>query len=540
MIRLAAVLVITTLLSWSGMTASAAWLRPVIGSGYFEFACDAVNLPREDGGVDVVVLIAVAHRELEFAEDAGIHRARVRATVAVTGPDGQRWETVESVRLSSRNVAEAQSPALRQEFTAVVRGITAEYGELTVKLEDLNRRRPGLRYLGTDERAFAEVAADWESLPRRETAGLAVGDAVFLAHAPIRDWADTGRPTPAGHGGPWEYINPLRRYGLEAGAVQLHFNVEPPRRVEDRARAARRALQVRIESDRLDFALVDTIETTAAVQQALMAGHPAAIYWEMDAAGLPPGSYRMSLAPVDTVGRGLLTSFDVVWSLSQLVMEHDLVLGEGRTVLQGEALARFEQAPRAEQPLILDEFWAAHDPTPEDPYNEAHAEFRRRVDHVQRFLGGFGATGALDPRGRIYLLLGRPDGVHEEAVPMNEDVVNAAREAVFDRFQEMALGVSGTAPWSYTDYAGIDQVSPGGGSLNGFVPHTYMGDIIAASNRSSDNTRSFLLWSYDQAGDQLFLNSYTGMGGGLRFFFVDQNGLGDYKLDATNASSPAN
>jgi len=538
MIRPMTVALATLLAMASLQPAAAAWLRPVVGSGYFEFTCDAVNLPRDDGAVDVVVLVAIPHRQLTFIDEAGATRARVRTTVTIEGPDGKQWQAVESSRLSTRRPADAEAPALRQEFTLVVGGIEAPAGLLTVKIEDLNRRRPGLGYLGSDERAFAVATADWESAPRRETAGLAVGDAVFLAHAPIREWGVSGRPTPAGHGGPWEYVNPMRRYGLEVEALQVYFNVEPPRRVEDRMRAAGRSLLVRIESDRLDFALVDTIETTSAVRSALTAGHPAAIYWEMDAGGLPPGSYRMALAPVDSVGRGLLTSFDVVWSLTQLAMDHDLVLGEARTVLRGDQLARFEDAPRSEQPLILDEFWREHDPDPADPYNASRAEFQRRIDHVQRFLGGFGARGAKDPRGEVYLLLGRPDAVHEEALPMNESMVNAAREVVFDRFQEMTLGSTGTAPWNFTDYVGTERNRPG--SLSGFVPHTYMGDIIASSSRMSDNSRSFLLWRYDEAGEQLFRNSYSGRSGGLRFLFIDRTGLGDYKLDATNVRSPTN
>lgn len=529
-------IVMTVFLIAISLPATAAWLRPVSGDGYFEFTCDAVNLPRDDGAVDVAVLVAVPHRQLTFIDDAGTLRARVRTTVVIDGLDGRQWQAARSLRLNTRSPADADSPVLRQEFTLVVRGVEAPAGMLTVKVEDLNRQRPGLGYLGSEERAFARVTTDWESLPRRETAGLAVGDAVFLAHAPIREWGTTGRPTPAGHGGPWEYINPMRRYGLEVEHVQAYFNLEPPRRAEDRMRAAGRSLLVRIESDRLDFALVDTIETTPVVRRALTAGHPAAIYWEMDAGGLPPGSYRMSLAPLDSVGRGLLTSFDVVWSLAQMMTDHDLLLGEARTVLGRDELARFEGAPRSEQPLILDEFWRGHDPDPEDPYNPARAEFRRRIDHVQRFLGGFGDQGAEDPRGEVYLLLGRPDAAHEEVVPMNEDVVNAAREMVFDRFQQMTIGSTGTAPWDFTDYAGTGQNRPG--SLSGFVPHTYMGDIIAASSRISDNSRSFLLWRYDEAGEQLFRNSYSGKSGGLRFLFIDQTGLGDYRLDATNARSP--
>ncbi len=525
------------------LPAAAAWFRPVEGGGYFDFTCDAVNLAREDGTVDVVVMITVPHRELTFELDAGSYRARVRAIVTLTGTttglDSKVVDAVKTHRLTSRNQSEAESQTLRQDFMVVLPRVSLQTGELVVRVEDLNRRRPGLQYLATDHRAYAEAAADWASLPIRETSGLAVGDAVFMAHAPIRTWELDGRPTPAGGGGPWDYINPPRRYGLEAEALQLYFTIEPPRRVEDRERAARRPLLVRIESDALDFALVDTIETTAAVQSALVAGRAAAVYWEMDAGGLPPGGYRLGLAPLDDVGRSLLSSFDVVWSLEQLTHTRDDLLGEGRTVLQGDDLAAFEAAGHAEREQILARFWDDRDPTPEDPLNEGRAEFNRRVNYVKNFLGGFGPNGAQDPRGRVYLLLGEPDSAREEVMPMNEKFVETARVMVFERFAVVADGIEGSEAWAgASDYTDSDPGTPG--SAVGFVPYNYMADILATKNRASDNTRSYLFWSYDEAGDQLFLNSYTGLGGGLRFLFIDQTGMGQYKLDSSNTRMPGN
>jgi GWxTD domain-containing protein len=518
--------------------ASAAWLKPVDGDGDFYFTCDAVNLANRTGGIDVAVLVAIPHRQLVFEEDAGRIRGRVRATVRLIGDDGATQEATRTHRLTARNDEEADSPTLQQQFVVVLPAVTSESGRLEIVVEDLNRRREGLMYLGTEEMAQAMATADWYAPPTRETRGLAVGDAVFLAHAPIRTWEMDGRPERPGEGGPWDFINALRRYGLEAEAVQLYFTIEPPARVEDRTRAARRPLLVQIQSDELDFSLVDTIRTTAAVQRSLGMGQPAAVYWEMDAGGLPPGTYRLGLAPLDDVGRSLLTTFRVVWDLGQLARPAAMLLGEGRTVLLGAQLTEFEEATLSEKEQILDEFWAELDPTPQDPFNELRAEFYRRISHVQNFLGGFDETGARDPRGRVYLLLGEPDGVREEALPMNENTVNAARDLVFDRFQIMAEGSQGTTPWAYSDYVPTGRSNPTGGNLTGFVPQTYMADVIAARNLTQDNVRSYLFWSYDEAGRQLFVNSYTGFSGGLRFFFVDETGIGKYKLDASNTQTP--
>lgn len=532
-------LVLTGVVLLSAAPVAAAWLQPVEGSGYFRFTCDAVNLADDRPAPDVVVAVAVANGELEFTEETGLLQARVRVTATLAGFDGGVRTATKSFRLGSRSADEAASPTLHQQLLLVLEDVDLAAGRLEVMVEDLNRPRPGLQYLGTEERAFALATADWAAEPARETEGLAVGDAVFLAHAPIRTWELSGRPTPAGQGGPWDFVHPLRRYGLEAEALQVYFTVAPPGRVEDRMRAARRPLLVRIESTAMAFALVDTIETTAAVQQALAAGRPAAIYWEMDAGGLPPGRFRLSLAPLDAVGRGLLTSFDVVWNLMELARPHDALLGEGRTVLPPEKLREFEELSQVDQALMLDEFWHELDPTPEDPFHELRAEFYRRVAHIERFLGGFGPTGAEDPRGEIYLLLGEPDAVREEALPMNENAVNAARDLVFDRFRIQAEGSQGTSPWVYTDYAGVGRTNPSAASLSTFVPYSYMADLIAARNRTSDNTRSFLYWSYDQLGRQLFPNRYSGLTDSLRFLFIDEAGLGVYKLDSSNVTMPA-
>lgn len=517
----------------------AAWLQPIQGSGHFDFTCDAVTLPDAGGGHDVVVMVSIPHRNLVFEEDAGMFRSRVECMVTLRGHDGTMKQARSTHRLSSRNRSEAESLSLSQTFVVTLQAVGQELGALEIRVEDLQRRRPGLKYLATDEKAFAVARADWYALPQRESRGLAVGDAVFLAHAPIRDWAVNGRPTPAGQGGPWDFINPQRRYGLETPAMQLYFTVSPPRRIEDRQRAAERPLLVRIESDELDFALVDTIVTTAAVQSALAAGRDAAVYWEMDAGGLPPGRFRLGIAPLDEAGRALLTTFDVVWSLEQLVRTQDDLLGEGRTVLMDDDLDAFLAASRVEQSVMLDRFWEERDPTPDDPYNEARAEFYRRVRYVKTFLGGFGAGGARDDRGSVYLLLGEPDVVHEEAMPLNENTVMAARMMVFDRFRAAVEAGTGTSPWDYNDYAVSVTDETANANLRGFVPYIYHDVVIASHTNHLQNTRGFLYWGYDEQGEQLFLNTYTGRASNLRFFFVDPTGDGTYKLESTNTRDTA-
>jgi GWxTD domain-containing protein len=290
---------------------------------------------------------------------------------------------------------------------------------------------------------------------------------------------------------------------------------------------------VEIASDHLDFSLLDTLRLTTPVREALAAGRPTAVYYEIDAVGLPPGEFRLGIAPLDTAGRGLLTGFDVVWSLQLLARSTDDLLGEGRLVLFGDRLDAFLVAPRVEQERMLDEFWQELDPTPEDPYNEAYAEFRRRAAHVTAFYGGFDEYGARDPRGRIYMLLGEPSSIHAESMPMNEEDLNDARIMVYERYAPERPGSTAKDGAQGTLYYNVFTRSyQGAGYIP--LPYSYLADKNIKAKVTSPDTRRFELWRYDDGGDQLFLNSYTGQGQGLRFLFVDKTGRGDYVLDSDN------
>jgi len=516
----------------AAVPASGARLAPLEGDGYFRFVCDVFSLAREDSLVDVVVAVAVGHREITFVDDAGLPRARVRATATLTAADGREVSAVVTERLAARNASEAASPTLQQIFNIVLREVPFRQGVLRLVVEDLHRKRPGLAYLGTDEMAFARATADWYAPPAREPFGLAVGDVVFLAHAPIRLWEHAGRGVSGMDDGPWQYSNPLRRYGLEAEALQVYFNLEPPGRAADRVRAAARDLRLEIASDHLDFTLVDTVRLSESVREALAAGRAAAVYWEMDASGLPPGRFRLGIAPLDTVGRGELVGFDVVWRVSQLARDPRDLLGEGRTVLSGEALRTFEAANQVERELQLAAFWKALDPSPEDAYNEVYAEYRRRVAYVELFLGGYDERGARDPRGAIYLLLGEPDSVREEHVPMNERDLEDARVQVYQRYGLERTGsmTRGRDPQaSFDNWVGPSPRDPIP------LPYSYLADRNIQSRRTAADSRVFQLWRYNHAGTSLFPNTYSRHGGGMTFLFVDKTGLGDFVLDSSNA-----
>ena len=250
----------------------AAWLRPVEGAGHFPFICDLVTFSREDGLYDAVLAVSVRHSELTFVREASALVARLEVTAVLQGPEGRSVSTEAAQRLLTRDESEAESPTLQQVFLLALRGIDFDHGELQLTLEDLNRRRPVMSSLVTGARASSRLVANWHAPPGRDSGGLSISGVVYLAHAPIRLWEQSGRALGELSAGPWDYANPMRRYGLEAEALQIYFSLEPPAEVAVRRHAAGRDLRLEITSDRFDFSLLDTLRLTPSIRASLGAG----------------------------------------------------------------------------------------------------------------------------------------------------------------------------------------------------------------------------------------------------------------------------
>jgi len=513
-------------------SARAGWLRPVIGGGNFYSVVDLVTFQGEDGRFDAVVLVSIDNRELSFEREAGRWEGRVAVDVRLTGAGGAAVTRETTVRLRAHSEAEVQSPTLSQVFTLSLRDIPFASGRADITLTDLNRYKPGLFNRIDKVHATSEAVADWAALPAPgEIPGLVVGDLVYLGQAPIREWGRDADPAGPGVGGPWDYINPQRRYGIEQPRVQVYFNLYPPLAPAAREQAAAGDLLVEILSKELDYVLRDTLRLSRPVREALAAGRTAAVYYEMDTELMPPGSFRLGVAPLDGTGLGYLGEFDVTWRLDQLARGRDELLGEGRTIFRDEQLHRFEAASRIEQEVMLDRFWRDLDPDPTTPYNEVYAEYRRRVSYVREQLGGFDEAGATDPRGEIYILLGAPDHVRASPLPMNESELEDARIQTYQRYAPDREGtwIKGSTPGS------SEMLSPYQARGGIPMPYSPQAELEILQNKTSPRKdHGFELWTYDDARGALFPNAYSAQMGGLRFLFLDRDGAGHFELESSN------
>ena len=510
--------------------ATAALVRPLEGSGNFHTVIDVYNRWRDDGKLDVVLLFAVANNEVNFVARNGHYQGLLQITAELRGPDGSVVSGEKTVTLLADHPDEVGSNTLQQVFPLIMQDVSLRSGRIYCRVEDLNQRRRGLYNTVKGKHVRSEAAGDWVvATPRRQTTDLSVNGPIFMAHAPVEIW-DSHQTLALEQAAIFDYLHPNRRYGLEQDHLQVYFEIEPP--VNSEAGVIPAGLHVQVLAKDLEFAMYDTISFDDKQHDSLTAGAAVGVFYEMDVNQLPPGAYQLSCAPVDAAGRGWVAEFDVMWNLATLSRHRDELLGEGRTVLRGQELKDFLHVGQAEQEVMLEAFWTKLDPDPSTLLNEVYVDFRRRVAYVIEHLGGFDKSGAVDPRGHIFLLLGQPGEIKVESMPMNASDQEDAFVKIYDRYSPDREGtqIKGSDP------SGSQNVSPwtrqGGVQLD----YTIQARRDIYARRSSTRMlQAFEIWQYDHAGQHLFPNQYSEQTLGLNFLFVDRNGTGHFVLEQSNA-----
>ncbi|MGD9549357.1 MAG: hypothetical protein AB7V45_17675, partial [Candidatus Krumholzibacteriia bacterium] len=225
---------------FGGSPARAVLLENLDGGGHFHTYVDVVNRWRDDARLDVAVLVEVANSDLAFETESGGQVARLRLDVDLIGPDGQVVTRSKPVRSRALPRSETRQPALFQVFGLVLEDVPFRTGRLVCRVYDINRVQVSVASLLAAAHPLSSCAAQWyaEDSPRAPR-GLALGDPLFLAHAPLSTWNPQLNPAAADRNGGWvnDYMHPSRRYGLEEDHLQLFLQVWPPAGGIDPARA---------------------------------------------------------------------------------------------------------------------------------------------------------------------------------------------------------------------------------------------------------------------------------------------------------------
>ncbi len=496
------------------------------GTGSFHTSVDVINRWRGEDRLDVIVLVEVVNGDLRYGEtDQGLV-GRMRIEVELESLDGWILRETRTLRTKAMPPDQAGSRTEFQVFGVLLEDVPFRSGRVRCHVFDILKSDVNPFDRPESSRNRSDSQGLWEAPERpRPTAGLALEDPLFLAHAPLMAW----RPGTGYEGGGLlqDYAHPARRYGLEQEKLQIYMPIWPQAGGVTDA-AGDLGLRVQVTSLDMEFALNDTVEFDAVGKAALAAGLPASLIYELDVNLLPEGTFLLNLAPLDARGRGVLSEFDVVWRIEALARNHRQLLGEGRTVFHGAAKREFLRKSPAEQEVMLKEFWDGVNPSPDSLLNEAYLEFQYRLAFVRRFLGGFGPYGAEDERGEVFLALGMPDEVRTEHMPANFRDQDDARIRVFEQYAPVREGASAKSN------SGSDQTSPYG---PGGIPMSWSSRAEQARQvrqHSSSHLNAFEFWKYEMGGYPLYESRFSSASMGQRFLFVDRTGSGEYSIESSN------
>lgn len=133
----------------------------------------------------------------------------------------------------------------------------------------------------------------------------------------------------------------------------------------------------------------------------------------LDADDWSPGLYQVNLrAQTQKPERDASASVDVRLDITRAMLgaNFDQTLEILSLIASQEELKPLRDAPESERAAAWNKFWAARDPDPSTPENEALTQYLQRLQYVDKEFSQFG-PGWRSDRGRIYIRYGPPEQI---------------------------------------------------------------------------------------------------------------------------------
>ena len=438
------------------------------------FTVDAAAFP-ESSGTTLDVYVRVPPGTLAgLSRDAqGLGRLRVVARLRGAFGGAQAQEQTQEFAIEPADSAAGFGKVVGLRFPA-----RPGSHRLSVRVEDvLLRRRGSIGWVATSAHVEGEVHV---AAPQGERE---LSDLEFV-------WTSRsgGPPTSFERGGRTLLPNPERMYGLFATGLEAAFSAragsERPwhwkARVLD---AGGRAIATR--------------ESTVAAARLLQGGVSADLSTE------PAGAYDLEVrvwqegdaAPLVRRGR-----FSVAWEPDSWLRNPRELQDDVHFLLSADDEEAFALLSPGEQERYLDDFWAARDPVPSTGENEARTTFLKRVAQANRIYSRPGlGKGMFSDMGRVYIRYGEPSEVVNQVIPTGDETLDQVISQIVEN-DERAIG-------------DVNSKGPGG------------------------DLRPFELWIYEgetglppDADPKAAARPHRKR---LVFLFVDEHGVGDYRLRYT-------
>jgi GWxTD domain-containing protein len=367
--------------------------------GRLGFTVDAAAFP-DSSGTTLEVYVRVPNGTLAaLTRDAqGLGRLRVASRLrgAYGGTGGQ--EQTQEFAIEPVDSAGGFGKVVGLRFPA-----RPGTHRLSVRVDDALARKRSFLSRGTSS---ARIEGEVRVAPPSE--GHRLSDLEFL-------WTERagGRETVFARGGRTLLPNPERLYGRFATELRAAFEAR-----SDADRPWHWTASVLDGEGRK----VAARESTAAATRVLQGG------LAVDLSAAPAGGYDLELRLWQDGDASPLVRrarFSVAWQADSWLRNPRDVQDDVHFLLPADQEEAFAQLSPGEQERRLEDFWAARDPNPGTPENEARTTFLRRVEHANRLYSRPAlGKGMFSDMGRVYIRYGEPSEVLTQVIPTGDQTVD--------------------------------------------------------------------------------------------------------------------
>jgi GWxTD domain-containing protein len=481
---------------------NAALLFPATGGGDFIYTLDIVSSAGDDNLLDLDFIFSIPNREINFTEtEDGSFDGRVGVSIHLLSNELEVANKHINIKTATNNAGELISQTLQQVFSINLNAVKPGDYEVITVIRDLNRE-----VSSKDESSpWAQSTSSINLLLGFESEGLVLSDPTFLCGMAMNYFDCHNHDISA-------FYHPNRCYGAEEKFLQVRFSAKGIIEEVDNY------VLIQISDSAQFVAFRDTIVIDSIISKDLHLGRTIDLNYELDISKFKSGEYLLSCAAMSGNGNCWVTVFSVDYSMPTENLPADVLESVGRLLFPDTELVDFLEGNYSKRLSEVKSFW--NNSVPEKPGSGSHLlkEFERRINYVVKRYGGFTRFGPEEDRGLVYLLLGEPDELQQQVVPLNGDDFEDAVSRVFD-------------PWTPERH--------GSSAKDGFGIPIIKSSEVQAELRQRVNSFGFEnaheLWLYDSGGWQLSPNQFSGNSMGLRFLFVDRSGTGMYSLELTNA-----
>jgi GWxTD domain-containing protein len=472
----------------------------LIGEGEIEFFLDVVSLPT--GGAKTLQLfqIAIPSKEVEYREKDGRYHAAVRVKIKLYSGEEVACQRGYVIR------DEREAPPVGEDLSTFFFLIDSCYVQpgdyqLDVDVADQQRREKTLFGLLGKKYVSSSLENVYVNVRQFALERMALGE-------PILIWSMKPRR------GNVEFVpNPIQVYGLKNDTLSVFAQACVP-------------ASVGTDSIEVNIAVIDKAGEVQGEEyrKVCVVDGRANIFGSFDLNTYPSGTYRVLIDAFDEAGARVSTGkdFSVAWELMNWQKPRRDVIVEARILLSNEEFETFQRMSIGDQESMLNGFWKNLDPTPQTAVNEKYDAFVGRVRYADTYFGGE-VRGALTDRGQIYIRYGQPDEIVSQNVPKTREDMTEAMEKLEDEYKVIAFG-SNRGP-GLQEYPKIQSRSYGGSRMSDGKPFRGVGMDSGA----------FELWMYNLRGEPLLeRDRIMTVQTGLRFLFVDKDGVGNYRLMGTS------